>query len=105
MPVRRRCRYCLSMYAAGTTCPCRGSAVRNPTPQKAARKQALALYGSRCAYVDADGVRCTVTDPAALDACHVVPLARGGSYDLSNIVLLCNERGRSHHALFDRGAR
>ena len=53
-------------------------------------EQVLAKYGSRCAY-------CGVVGPMTRD--HVVPLIRGGTNDISNIVpacALCNcKKGRA----------
>ena len=64
------------------------------SPIKAeSRHEAFARDGGRCAFVGADGKRCG--SDRWLHLHHVVPAARGGTDDPTNLVLLCSE----HHAL------
>lgn len=81
---------------------------RDRTAQARFRRGLMARAGGRCEWVhsvdDPDGgtrwvVRCDVTTD--LRACHVVPLRDGGSYELSNGVLLC----KTHDKATDRHAR
>jgi hypothetical protein len=59
----------------------------------------LARAGHRCQWVDADGVRCTVTDTRRLEAHHVVAIVDGGdAEDTANGVALCGH----HHRLAER---
>lgn len=81
-------------YEQGSHCPVCGKRVRNPQAQKVARQQALDIAGHRCTYKDADGNQCAET--TELEAAHIVPLAKGGSYD--TVTILC----RRHHRKFDR---
>jgi hypothetical protein len=61
------------------------------------RRDVLLLSGSRCEAV-VNGERCTVDDPAELEAHHLIGVAAGGSNDARlNSVCLC----RSHHALIE----
>jgi 5-methylcytosine-specific restriction endonuclease McrA len=100
MTVVRICPRHMVRYPKGESCPLCGDRVRNPTPQKEARKQALAHY-RQCCHFDDKGVQCTVTDRSDLEAAHITPLSEGGSYSIENIVLLC----KRHHRDFDQQPR
>jgi predicted restriction endonuclease len=59
----------------------------------------LKRAGYRCEHVDAHGARCTVTDPARLQAHHLRDLVDGGSNDpATNGRCYC----RAHHRLIER---
>ena len=61
------------------------------------RREVLLYSGCRCECV-IDGQRCTETNPANLEAHHIVPVSRGGANDArTNGVCIC----RSHHALIE----
>ncbi len=81
----------LQRYPAGEDCPVCGARVRNPQAQKDGRAAALERDGYHCRW---DG--CTMT--TGLAAAHIIPLAKGGSYDASNLLTLCT----GHHLTFDR---
>ena len=57
------------------------------------RHEAVARDGGRCSFVGADGKRCD--SDRWLHLHHVVPVAKGGTDDPTNLVCLCSE----HHAL------
>jgi hypothetical protein len=62
--------------------------------QQAFRTALIARAGGRCEEVDAEtGQRCTETRD--LRACHLVPLAEGGTYELSNGRLRCARHDRA----------
>lgn len=42
---------------------------------------------------------CAICDWPDVDACHIIPVRDGGSYDLDNFVLLCP----NHHRMLDNG--
>jgi hypothetical protein len=64
------------------------------------RADCLRLSGCRCDTI-VDGVRCSVTDPAQLEAHHVRAVSTGGSnVAAENGALLCVE----HHRVIARGA-
>ena len=65
---------------------------RAPIKAKA-KHEVVARDEGRCAFVGADGKRCG--GDRWLHLHHVVPVAKGGSDDPTNFVLLCSE----HHAL------
>jgi hypothetical protein len=53
----------------------------------------------RCEHVDAHGARCTVIDPASLQAHHVIDLVAGGTNDpKANGQALC----KVHHRALSR---
>lgn len=52
------------------------------------RAEVLRLAGGRCEAVW-DGVRCSETDPAKLEAHHIVAVADGGANDATNGRCLC----------------
>ena len=68
-------------------------APRRPAIKAEAKHEAVARDGGRCAFVGADGKRCGSDRWIHLH--HVVPVARGGTDDPTNLVCLCSE----HHAL------
>jgi 5-methylcytosine-specific restriction endonuclease McrA len=62
----------------------------------AVRRAVYERDGARCTHVDAEGRRCNATHHLQLD--HIVPWARGGASNVSNIRLLC----RQHNLLAAR---
>jgi 5-methylcytosine-specific restriction endonuclease McrA len=56
--------------------------------------------GGRCAFVDADGRRCSAT--ARLEVHHVVPFGRGGDHSVENLRLMCQSHN-SYQAEVDYG--
>lgn len=75
---------------------------RDRVAQARFRRAVLALYDGRCAAI-VDGIRCDVSDPAALEAHHLQP----GNDDPATGVLLCKAPplGRGHHKEVDPHAR
>ena len=76
-------------------------ALRSREPEKRTRHVAAqvrreihARDGSRCAFVSADGRRCSAT--ALLEFDHVKPFAKFGAADASNLRLLCKAHNLLH---------
>jgi len=65
---------------------------RRPAITAAARRAVAARSQCRCEYVGANGKRCDET--AFLEIDHVVPVARGGTSDPSNLRHLCRAHNR-----------
>lgn len=65
---------------------------RDSAAQARFRKAVLARDGHRCTYIEA-GHRCTATTD--LRACHLQPLAEGGSYDPANGTTRCGRHDRA----------
>ncbi len=58
----------------------------------ATRDHVMSRDGGRCTFVSSDGTRCNATHHAQID--HVVPFARGGSHDATNLRVLCGKHNR-----------
>src|SRR5262249_43867180 len=71
----------------------KSSTVRSRYIPVATRDRVTLRDSHRCTYVSPDGLRCTATSGVEVD--HVVPFARGGSNEESNLRLLC----RAHNQL------
>ncbi len=100
--MRRACLTCgRSFEPSGPTvrrCPAHQGAGtgwshnRDRGAQATFRAVVLARDGHRCTTLE-HGQRCAMTTD--LRACHVVPLAFGGSYDIANGVTRCPEHDRA----------
>ena len=64
------------------------------TVRRAVRRQVFERDGARCTYVSADGARCPARARLELD--HVVPRARGGNEEATNLRVRC----RAHNQLY-----
>jgi len=86
-------------YLKGSSCPqCPPKRGRDSDARAAQRRFRTALLvasDGRCAYSDADGVRCPVTD--GLQAAHIDPYAADGNFAAG--AMLCP----THHVLLDGG--
>jgi predicted restriction endonuclease len=72
---------------------------RDSWKQDQFRRAVLARDGHACRWLDGAGRRCGVTTD--LRACHIVPFAETGGYDVDNGITLC----RTHDMATDRYAR
>jgi 5-methylcytosine-specific restriction endonuclease McrA len=63
------------------------------TVSRTARREVMARDGKQCAFVSADGVRCT--ERGGLEIDHVLERARGGTGEPANLQVLC----RAHNKL------
>ena len=61
------------------------------------RAKVLKRDGSRCRALLPDGTRCTVDDPAQLEAHHLRKVRDGGGNTMRNGITLC----RHHHRLVE----
>lgn len=103
---QRPCLSCGILVATASYCAqCRPAA--QPTRQTAGRRNpsvfrqaVLRAAGYRCEAL-LNGVRCDVTDPALLEAHHVVGVVEGGTDRAENGRALC----RVHHRQADTDAR
>ena len=68
------------------------SAKRTRHVPAATRDHVLHRDAGRCTFVAADGTRCESTHDVQID--HVLPYARGGSHDASNLRVLCAKHNR-----------
>src|SRR5262249_31913937 len=81
----------LNIYLASKT-------ARKPTPShgrhipSALRREVRTRDGGRCTYCASDGTRCSARAYLQID--HIVPVARGGKTELSNLRLLCSAHNR-----------
>lgn len=65
---------------------------RNRHIPAATRRTVFRRDDARCRFVGPDGHRCSATLDLQID--HVVPYARGGSHDATNLRLLCGKHNR-----------
>ncbi|MBI5201263.1 MAG: HNH endonuclease [Elusimicrobia bacterium] len=66
---------------------------KRPWLPRSVRDAVLLRDGGRCTYHPKGGVRCAATTGLEID--HIVPRAKGGTDELSNLRLLCREHNRS----------
>ena len=93
--MNRRCLTCHALIPRGSYCPGHKPATRWGNRDRGAqakfRTALMKRAGGRCEGL-VNGARCAATTD--LRACHIIPLAKGGTYDVANGVLLCGTHDR-----------
>lgn len=66
------------------------------------KHQVYLMHQGKCAHLDQSGERCSRR--RMLEIHHIVPVAKGGTNELCNLVLLCQGHHRSQH-VFEAGVK